>query len=332
MPHWLVTLLKIAGMFLVMLTGWLARRRGYLGRENASALSRLVADIALPALILEQMLTTVDVPALREGWVIPLWACATIGLAHGVGWLLARLMASAADRPTFAFLVGVPNWIYLPLPIAEALFGEQGRLWVLLFNVGAFSMLWTLGIWTLQSGRPSASSLRSLAFNPGLLATLGGVALALLFPGLRQVAFAPRAGEPAWTLAGTAIFQALHLVGSLTIPLSLLITGAQLGGGEGPRPPDSRPLAGILLGRLALTPLVTVALLAAARIAGVGLPAQARLLVILIAGMPTALNCVVLTERYGGDAPLASRAVFLGTLLSVLTVPALLLLVQRLGL
>ena len=55
-----VVLIKIAGMFLVILAGWLARRRGYLSQEAGSILSRIVVDAAFPALVFTQMLRTVD--------------------------------------------------------------------------------------------------------------------------------------------------------------------------------------------------------------------------------------------------------------------------------
>ena len=44
-----IVLIKIAGMFLVILAGWLARRRGYLGEEASATLSRVVVDLAFPA-------------------------------------------------------------------------------------------------------------------------------------------------------------------------------------------------------------------------------------------------------------------------------------------
>lgn len=52
MSHWPIAVLKIGGMFAVMLGGWEARRRSRFSAETASALSRFLVDVALPALIL----------------------------------------------------------------------------------------------------------------------------------------------------------------------------------------------------------------------------------------------------------------------------------------
>src|SRR5882724_11202291 len=131
-----IVLLKISAMFLVILAGWLARRRGFLAAEFTATLSRLVVDVALPALVFTQLLRTVDATALRESWYSPLM-CALVTL---VAWLVGLAVAPAccgkSPRNTFIFLVAIPNWVFLPLPIAEALYGDAGVRIVLLSNVG----------------------------------------------------------------------------------------------------------------------------------------------------------------------------------------------------
>jgi predicted permease len=55
-----VVFVKIAAMFLVIVVGWMARRRGFLAAEFTATLSRLVVDVAFPALVFTQLLRTVD--------------------------------------------------------------------------------------------------------------------------------------------------------------------------------------------------------------------------------------------------------------------------------
>ena len=52
----------------------------------------------------------------------------------------------------------------------------------------------------------------------------------------------------------------------------------------------------------------------------------------LIATMPVAILCSVFTERYQGDASLAAEGIFYNTFISLLTVPAIFLAIQCLGL
>ena len=324
-----VVLVKIAGMFVVILAGWLARRRGYVKDEVTATLSRFVVDVAFPALVFTQMLRTVDAAVLRESWLLPLIPFGIVLVAWLVGLAVAPLFGGKEQRRTVLFLVVSPNWVFLPLPIAETLYGAEGVRIVLLCNVGAQLALWSIGVWILH-GKIS-QALRNLATNIGLWATAGGIALALAFPGVRALADIRSVGLSPGGIAGAALLDAVGMVGSITIPLSLLAIGAQLGALPVSFHRLPAALWGVLVARLVAAPLVTVALGAALATAGLRLPEVTRLVVVVIAAMPVALVCSVIAERYGGDAGLAAQAVFYSTFFSLLTVPALVLLVSSLG-
>jgi predicted permease len=325
-----VVLIKIAGMFLVIVIGWLARKRGFLAAEFTATLSRLVVDVAFPALVFTQMLRTVDAAALREGWLGPILCGLLIVVAYLVGLVAAPLFSGKEQRNTFIFLVAIPNWVFLPLPIAEALYGSAGVRTVLLCNAGAQLVLWSFGVWILHGSLREAA--RNLLTNTGLWATALGISMALLFPAARELENINPATASPGGLMGGALVQALALVGSLTIPLSLLAIGAQLGGLTVAIHRFPRALWGVLLARLILAPLATLGLGWAAMQAGVQLPEVTRMVGYLIATMPVAISCSVMAERYGGDVPLAAQGIFYSTFFSLLTVPAMFFLIQRFGL
>jgi predicted permease len=325
-----VVLVKIAAMFLVIVVGWLARRRGFLAAEFTATLSRLVVDVAFPALVFTQMLRTVNADALRAEWFSPLLSILIVLVAYFVGLVVSPLFSGPAQRNTFIFLITVPNWVFLPLPIAEALYGAAGVRTVLLCNAGAQLVLWSFGIWILHGSIRQA--LRNLLTNTGLWATALGIVMALLFPAARELETINAASASLGGVMGGALVQALAMVGSLTIPLSLLTIGAQLGELTIAVHRFPRPLWGVILARLIFAPLVTLALGWAAIRAGVQIPDTTRMVCYLIATMPVAISCSVMTERYGGDATLAAEGTFYSTLFSLLTVPAMFWLIQQFGL
>ena len=325
-----VVLVKIAAMFLVIVAGWLARRRGFLAAEFTATLSRLVVDVAFPALVFTQMLRTVNADALRAEWFSPLLSVLIVFVAYLVGLVVSPLFSGPAQRNTFIFLITVPNWVFLPLPIAEALYGAAGVRTVLLCNAGAQLVLWSFGIWILHGSIRQA--LRNLLTNTGLWATALGIVMALLFPAARELETINAASASLGGVLGGALVQALAMVGSLTIPLSLLTIGAQLGELTIAVHRFPRPLWGVILARLIFAPLVTLALGWAAIRAGVQIPDTTRMVCYLIATMPVAISCSVMTERYGGDATLAAEGTFYSTLFSLLTVPAMFWLIQQFGL
>ncbi len=321
-----VVLIKIAGMFLLILGGWLARRRGHLPDQANGILSRIVVDAAFPALVFTQMLRTVDAASLRQDWLLPLLPLPLVVIAYLIGLGVAPLFGGRPQRNTVLFLITSPNWVFLPLPIAEALYGGTGVRVVLLCNVGAQLALWSIGVWILHG--KFSQALRNLATNIGLWATAGGIVVALVFPSVRGLGNLHATSGSLGGMVGAAGIDALTMIGSLTIPLSLLAIGAQLGAIPISIHRLPASLWGVVLARLILAPLgaITLGLLLAR--AGFRLPDITRMVVVLVAAMPVAIVCSVMAERYGGDTQLAAQAVFLSTLFSLVTVPALFYLVS----
>lgn len=318
--------LKIVSMFLVMLVGWIIRRRGYLDEKSNSLLSRFTTDVAMPAMVFVQMLATVNPAALQTAWVLIAGAAVILLLGHALGFATRRIFATAAQAPTFIFLAGVANWIYLPFPIVKDLYGDEGIRQLLISNVGVQITLWTIGIAILEGGRFDARAATNVLKNPGLLATVAGIILALLVPGLSPTLLP---GASWGMVAGSTVLSALDLLGSLTIPLSLILIGAQLAAIRlrGPRP--TRALTGIILVRLLAVPLVMLAIVWLLQLAGVHLPHVTVMVGLIIASMPVAVSCSILAERFGQDTNLAAQSILYTTLLSIATVPALFWLAEK---
>lgn len=331
MSDFLDVLLKIAAMFLVMTLGWVARKRSYITDETNRVMSRLLVEMIFPAMVFTQMLRTVNPQVLRDGWFVPILGAGVIVVAKAVGLLGMPLFGRKGHLATAVFLVAMPNWVFFPLPIVEKLFGDPGVRDVLLCNVGAQLMLWTIGVWTLRGSMPRGVAVRELLLNHALIATVVGIALALLFPAARTLETVSVAGAATGVLAASAVVQALAMLGSLTIPLSLVITGAQLGSMNLADHYPTLEFGGVMILRLIVAPVVTIGLLAAAAPLGWRVPEVPRMATYLIAAMPVAISCSVITERFGGDGPLAARAIFYSTLFSILSVPALYYLVRLLG-
>lgn len=327
-----IVVLKILAMFLVMALGWFARWKGYLSESIGQAMSRLLVDLVFPALVFTQMLKTVNLSVMRAGWHLPFLGIGIMLIAEIVALIIMPLFGRKSAKNTAIFLIAMPNWIYLPLPIVQGLFGAAGVRDVLLYNVGFQIALWTIGIWTLRASLPDIKSLKMLLLNPGLLATAAGVIMAMVFPTAEIINADRPDGIFTGTLLASAIFQALDMLGSLTIPLSLLITGVQLGGLKMADYLPSRKLTGVLIGRLILAPVITVLVVETAARAGLVLNEVSRLTGYLIAAMPVAISCSIVTERFAGEPDLAAKAIFYSTLASIITVPVFYFLVRHLNL
>lgn len=325
-----VVLTKIAVSLCVLGIGWLGARRLRGGTQApqlaavVSIMSRLVLDVSLPALAFTSILKTAPA-APSEAVLVPLLAFGGLSLAALCGVAIAWLTAQRERRRTLAFVIAVPNWIYLPLPIAAGLYGEVGTRTVLLGNVGALLWLWTAGVFLLSGQASARSALRAIASRPGLWATLGGIVASLLGPELPRSLTQPDAAVGFIGALPRVLFQALELLGTLTIPLALLVTGAQLAElrakKSSGRSGGGRELAAALLGRLVLAPLLTFVVLRA--LPGVLSP-PVRSTLAITAAMPVAVSCSMFTRELGGDDELAATAILASTLAALFTLPALL--------
>jgi malate permease and related proteins len=203
---------------------------------------------------------------------------------------------------------------------------------LLLDNVGAQLMLWSFGLWVLRGSVTASEATRHLIKNPGLVATAVGVLVALLVPASHTWELATNFSGSPFQIAAAAVVQALAMVGTMTIPVSLLAIGAQLGDLELHVHRPSRALWGVLLARLIVGPVMTLVVGAIAWKLGVVIPVVPRMVGYLIATMPVAISCSMFTERFGGDVSLAAQGILYSTFFSVLTVPLFFFLVQHLGL
>jgi predicted permease len=310
---------KMAAMFAVMAVGWWMRRSGWLSAGMTAPLSRLTIEVAFPCLIVDQMLRTLDRNALQQSVPLLTLGVLMMLLSALVGWVLAwgRTDHGSGHR-TLAFLMAVPNWIFLPMPLAQAIAGEAGIRTILLLNVPAQLILWTLNLAMLRGRWSGVEGLRSVVVNPGLLATVLAISVAILFPGSGQ-----------WHTQATpagVVLQGMGLLGGMTMPLSLLVTGAQL---AETRLAQTAPLAvgRVLVGRLLVAPVLCVL---AIEFGGrmVGLDGATRMVTSLVFAMPVAVSCGIFVERYGGDRDLASQSILTSTLASLLTVPLMVALVS----
>ncbi len=322
---------KTTVVLLLVLGGALARRRRLLDAASCATLSRLVVDVTFPALVVAQLIRSLDRGALAASWSLPLLGALVLLIGAGVGLLTSPAFCrgaagAASPRRTYVFLCSLPNWIFLPLLIVESLYGAAGVRAVLLLNVGALILLWTLGVWLLSTtgeGRgDSPSGLRALVRNPGLVATIAGVALAVAFPALGRWQRANPAELSVLPFAAHAVLAALGLLGQVTVPLSVFVTGGQLGGLSSAELRPDRPLLGVVLGRLALAPLALLVVGVLATKLGLRLSPVDEAVTLIVASMPVAVSGSLFVQRFGGQVDLAARAVLYSTLLATVSTPA----------
>lgn len=283
----------------IFLAGAVCRWLGILTRAHADRLATFVFSVSLPATILVSLDRIEFEPT---AWKLPLAAWLITLSMNAVAWRIVRWLA--LPRPTqggFLLGAGCINSVYFAYPVVLATLGPAALAQAILFDLGqttiTLTVLYGLAVWYGErSAHPRAIAARLLASPPlWALATILTVKLA----GIHL---------PPWLLD---LLTPLHMT---TTPLASLVLGLSITFEAVRR---TLPLAalGVLLrmgGGLVLGIAATVLL---------DLTDIARVVVILVAGMPSAVTAVIFAADTGLDEDLVASIVALSICLGVALLP-----------
>ena len=303
MSEYLPLLAAVAPVFLIILTGWLIRRIGWLTEEADASLLRVIVNLLYPCLILDTILGNRALEKAGNVLLAPVVGFGTVALGYGICYALAPIFGAreSRQRRTFAFTTGIYNYGYLALPIAQSRFGSETSGVLFIHNLGVEIALWTVGIMII-SGVARGGGWRQI-FNGPVIAIL--CAALLHFAGAR-------------TWMPSVALTAIHSLGATALPLGLILTGATFADQMRALSARSEPLGtfGACVLRLAVLPLIMLAL---AR--WLPCPIELRRVIVIQAAMPCAVIPVLLSKHYGGDPAASLRIILWTSAIGLLTIP-----------
>ena len=285
-------------VFLVLALGILARALRLLDEASAQGLNRVVANIALPALLVLKIGTS-SLAASFSGPVVGvstglIVVTAIAGLAVARLWGLPGPQAGVLSQ---AMMRG--NLVYLAFPVILAAGGDGALRQAAVTAAVLIPVMNLLAVVVLEVGRgESAFDLtlaRRVVLNPLVLGALAGMALAAV------------RWQPWPWLEGT-----LSTVADFALPGALLALGAQLRLGHWAR--VWKPTAAVTVVKLVLQPAAAWWLLRALGVHGQGL-----LVATLLLAAPTAVASYPVAVELGGDRALAGASVLVTTVAAFAT-------------
>lgn len=304
--------LSIAPIFLLLILGYLLRRNGIPSIEFWNLNDRLVYWVLFPALLFTNTSTFNLSGDLLSSFAAAIYA----GFGGAVLFaLISSRMAKLSGPTASSVLQGAARHnSFIALAVAERLIGAEGLalaslVTALLIPVTNITVVTSMVMMIHGGGAPRAvigAVLRDLARNPLLIAVFLGIA--------------------ANSLGATSIpivHDMTRILGAAALPIMLLCVGANIR----LRAMSSAglPVALSVIGKLVVFPAL---ILAAAQC--VDLPQTALLVLIFYGAAPTAASAYTLARQMGGDAPAMATIITLQTMLSFVTLPLTVLLVQRL--
>ncbi|WP_193211528.1 AEC family transporter [Luteolibacter marinus] len=306
-----VVLAAVLPVYFLILAGAVLRRLGVLTREQDEPVFRLVFNVLYPCLILDKIIGS---DSIRQPssvlWGIGLGFALTV-LSFGGAWLAAgalRLQRGAGKR-TFTLSAGVQNFGYTAIPVVQQVWGVGATAMLFVHNLGVELAIWSVGVMLISGDKQIPW--RRMVNGPVISVLLG---LVLVGSGLDGFLAKGDAGEV--HSIGGPLRQAMSWLGAGAFPVAILITGALMMDLVGEERPSKRIVIGGCVVRLVVLPLF---LLAMAKF----LPAPVSLKQVLVvqAAMPSAMTPIMLAKIYGGRPGVAVQVVIATTLVSLITLP-----------
>lgn len=298
----------VVPIFAIILAGYIAGRRGLLGSDSSGGLNGYVYYIALPALLF-LALASVDPAELFDITFLVVFFVPALAVAVASG-IVARVMGHRrAAAWSLAGLAGAfANSGYMGIPLFVSAFGPDGTAPAALVTLVYGLVGVTLGVVMIEadvkSDVPVQARFRAIVTavgtNPMIVAPVLGLAVAL---------------------TGVPIIDPVHrfleLVGQSAGPCALFALGLFL---VKTRIGEGMVEVGLLSAlKLVAQPLLTWWFAALV----FDLPPDRLAAAILLAALPSAATVFVLAERYGIYGQESSGTILVTTVLSLVTLSAL---------
>lgn len=294
-------------LFALVVVGYIGGKQGFLGGDFDRQLSKLVINITCPALILSSAMTG-ELPDKR--FILPLLLISAITyiILACVAFSLPRYITSRKkDEGPIGFALMFGNVGFMGYPVVVSIFGHEAVFYAAVLNVVNTFAVFTIGT-VLITGKSKVEGERfqkKVLYSTPMLAaylTMGIVAL--------EIDNIPE-----------AISQPLTMLGNITVPAALLIIGSSMSNLSLRAMLGNRTVYATTLFRLALLPIGIHYLMGT-----LGFSSFVVNINTLVIAMPVATYGTILCLKYEKDTTMITEVTFITTLLSMISIPLLVML------
>lgn len=293
----------ILTLFLLMILGFIMKKRGVLHAKSEQSIVRLIQGYAVPALLIRNVTTQFTKDFLSRNALIIAVSALSILVALFLAEALGRIFQiPPKDRGVFDVMFAFSNTIFVGVPVISGIFGEKGIPYLMLYYLMNTLLFWTLGIYLI--GKENGSALVSLSslkrlFNPAMLGFFIGLVLLYTDTGLPD-----------------PLAKSLDYLAQLVTPLSTLYMGSVLADLRLNRAPSFSSTLLILFGRFVFVPATTFLILTALGFSGLLVE-----VLVVTSALPVMAQASVMAGHYGKDNTYAAFMTALTTFLFLFAVP-----------
>jgi predicted permease len=299
---------KIIMLFLLIIIGYLAKKAKFVSSDIKGHISSLVLNVTLPLYIFTAMQFDFSTDVLKETGQLVVISFIYYLAVTIFSYMYAKGMKlSDMKKDVFQYVIIFSNVGYMGYPIMNEIAGEKGRFYAAIYNLSFNVLTWTLGVYIMSrhesSLKPSLWDRLKNVMNMNLLAVILGFTCFLFSIEIPEL-----------------FMDTFTSVGLTTTPLSMMFIGIILAEIHFKDIFNDWSVLLVSAIRLLLIPLVTYGVLKI-----LGFNDLVLAIPVVLSAMPAAANTAIVASRYNNDYQSASKLIFVTTLLSIFTIPIILI-------
>ena len=335
----------VALLFAMMIPGVILKKCKFIPDNFGKGLSKLVLYIAQPALVFSAYLVAFDMKILINSlWVLLL--SVVVHVIFSVVALASFKRAPDNTRKMLRFATIFSNAAFMGIPLIREVLEPRfhgATMYASIYNIVFNLFLWSLGVYICNEDRdidgdsiPDQTYLEDFRELHQKMNMWKALSKALLHPvtiaaGLGLIFFIVpfNTFTPAFITESIVIDfvkQALTMLANLVAPLSMTVIGIRLADMKFDGMLKDKHMYTFLAYRHVLLPLVTVGI---CKLLGLIVPVEEVVIAVtvILAAAPAASSATMFAEQCDCDAIYTSRLVTVSTLLSIITMPLIIMLV-----
>jgi predicted permease len=300
-------------IFILIGIGIFVSHKKWVDRATARAFPRLIVNFSLPAQILlafTKYFTRDELLNSGMHILVPFAACFSL-------YFLSRLFCvvfkvNKNRRGVYSVLFALSNSVFIGFPVAQALFGDAGMPYATFFYLGNTTCFWTLGYYGVKKDVQEITGTQQKLHVWEIIKKVFNVPIVFILISLLLVLFE--------IPLPSMVEKAADFMGGLTVPLSMIFIGCVLYDIGFKKLKIEKDLVGVLIGRFILSGLAMFGVCMLLGISGL-----ARNVYITQITLPAMTQTIIVSELLGADSDFAAKGIAWTTLLSLITIPLIML-------
>lgn len=307
----LLTLQNVSVLFLLIVVGYIVGRLGIISEKGQKELSDLVLKVTMPATII----LALQLEYTQERFNTALRIMAIAAVSYIVMIITSKLISriynlTPGQRDIVEVASVLPNTSFMGYPIVLSILGQEALFYAVLGSGLIFEIVaWTYGAFTISKNAEEdieTDLVRDILLSPGILAIIIGFILFI---------FSIPIPEP--------INSTMNLLSPATSPLAMIVVGILLS-----RSDIKECVTNLRLYTIALVKVLVFPLLIFLILRVLGFTGMEIVIPVVMSSTPTAAYVAMFAANVDNNGSLASQIVFISSLLSLITIPIMVMLVS----